>query len=75
MLIVRLRGDARVESGLDRLRAHCGCLGGGETMPVDGMEGNVANVDRVPCVVILVTSVVDVRTVLRDPSQAVLTIP
>lgn len=37
---VRLRGGARV---VERMMVHCGCLGGGETMPVVGlreMEGN-----------------------------------
>ena len=40
MQIVRLRGDTRVEmrtQARQALRVHCGCLSGGETMPVDGV--------------------------------------
>jgi hypothetical protein len=40
MILVRLlRGDARVgmrTQARQALRVHCGCLSGGETMPVDG---------------------------------------
>jgi hypothetical protein len=40
MILVRLRGDARVgmrTQARQALRVHCGCLSGGETMPVDGV--------------------------------------
>jgi hypothetical protein len=51
MILVRLRGDARVgmrAQARQALRAHCGCLSGGETMPVDDSgTQQVANVDRV----------------------------
>lgn len=70
-LLVRLRGDARVEA---RLRAHCGCLGGGETMSVVEVQGNGSQMLIVFHMLLLLFSsralLIDVRAVLRDPSKA-----
>ena len=55
------------------LGVHCGCLGGGETMPVIGMEGNGSRMLIVFHMLLLLFSsraLIDVRAVLRNPSKA-----